>query len=52
MNMTVLDEGEIEIVFFNVIDASRLDSLKEHPSGIRVIERVYQVSLTTRRTAG
>ena len=34
MNMTVSDEGEIEIVFFNAIDASRLGGFKEHPSGI------------------
>jgi len=49
MNMTVFDKGEIEILFFDVIDASRLDGLKEHPSGIRVIEGVYQVSFTTTR---
>jgi len=34
MNMTVFDKGEIEIVFFNVIDPSRLDGFKEHTSGI------------------
>ena len=34
MNITVFDEGEIEIVFFDVIDASRFDGFKEHPSGI------------------
>ena len=50
MNMTVLDEGEIEIVFFNAINASRLDGSEEHPSGIQVIDGVYQVSFTTVRT--
>lgn len=34
MNMSVLNEGEIELVLFNVIDAGGLDGFEEHPSGI------------------
>ena len=48
--MTVLDEGEIEIVFFNVMNAGRFNAFEQHPSGIRIIEGIYQVSFTTMRT--
>lgn len=47
--MAVLDEGEIEIIFFNVINVSRLNAFEQHPSGVRIIEGVYQVSFTTMR---
>lgn len=47
--MTVLDEGEIEIIFFSVLNSSRLNAFEQHPSGVRIIKGVYQVSFTTRR---
>jgi len=47
--MTVLDEGEIEIIFFGVMNAGCLNAFEQHPSGVRIIKGVYQVSFTTRK---
>lgn len=46
--MSVLDESEIEIVF-DIMNAGSLNSFEKHPSGIQIIEGVYQVSFTTTR---
>lgn len=48
--MTVLNEGEIEIFFFHIVNAGRLNRFEQHSSGIRIVEGVYQVSFATART--
>lgn len=45
--MAALGEGEIEIFFFRVADASGVNGIEQHPSGVRIIEGVYQVPFTT-----
>lgn len=49
-DMTVADEGEIELFFFHTVNAGHLNGFEQHSSGVRIVEGIYQVSFTTART--